>query len=36
VSEFGAVRKRYEAAGLELFADKVEREWQSGAFRATS
>jgi ribosomal protein L11 methyltransferase len=36
VSEFGAVRKWYEAAGLELFADKVEREWQSGAFRATS
>jgi ribosomal protein L11 methyltransferase len=32
-SEFEAVKARYEEAGLELFADKVEREWRSGAFR---
>ena len=32
-SEFEAVKARYEEAGLKLFADKVEREWQSGAFR---
>lgn len=32
-TEFPAVRQRYESAGLELFAEKAEREWQSGAFR---
>ena len=32
-TEFNAVRERYEAAGLELIADKTEREWQSGAFQ---
>jgi len=32
-TEFNAVCARYEAAGLELVADKFEREWQSGAFQ---
>jgi ribosomal protein L11 methyltransferase len=34
-TEFNAVRQRYEAAGMELIADKIEREWQSGAFQRT-
>ncbi|HEX7859722.1 MAG TPA: 50S ribosomal protein L11 methyltransferase [Verrucomicrobiae bacterium] len=32
-TEFTSVRERYESAGLQLFADKAEREWQSGAFK---
>lgn len=32
-TEFNSVKQRYEDAGLQLFADKVEREWQSGAFK---
>ena len=35
-TEFDAVRERYEAAGMKLIADKVEREWQSGAFQRGS
>lgn len=35
-SEFEEVKQRYESAGLRLFADKVEREWQSGAFKRES
>ncbi len=34
-SEFDLVAEAYEALGLELVADKVEREWQSGAFVAS-
>jgi ribosomal protein L11 methyltransferase len=32
-TEFGAIRACYENAGLSLVRSKVEREWQSGAFR---
>lgn len=32
-TEFESVKKRYEDARLQLFADKIEREWQSGAFK---
>jgi ribosomal protein L11 methyltransferase len=35
-TEFQSVRDRYESAGLQLIADKSEREWQSGAFTRTS
>lgn len=31
-SQFPAVRKAYEAAGLKLTARRVENEWESGAF----
>jgi ribosomal protein L11 methyltransferase len=34
-SEFSKVRKAYEQAGLKLIRSKVEREWESGAFRQT-
>jgi ribosomal protein L11 methyltransferase len=33
-TEFGTVRACYEKAGLSLLRSKIEREWQSGAFRA--
>ena len=32
-SEFLKVQERYEDAGLTLVKTRVEREWQSGAFR---
>ena len=32
-SQFAAVRRSYEAAGLKLFAHRTENEWESGAFR---
>ena len=35
-TEFDAVRERYEAAGMKLIADRIEREWQSGAFQRGS
>ena len=31
-TEFDSVQKRYESAGLELIADRAEREWRSGRF----
>ena len=34
-TEFSAVRECFESAGLQLLADKAEREWQSGAFRVS-
>jgi ribosomal protein L11 methyltransferase len=34
-TEFVKVRKCYESAGLLLVRSKVEREWQSGAFRCS-
>lgn len=32
-TQFGEVRRAYEAAGMELVATREENEWQSGAFR---
>lgn len=32
-TQFGAVRRAYQAAGFRLVAHRVEREWQSGAFQ---
>jgi ribosomal protein L11 methylase PrmA len=32
-TEFATVCDRYESTGLQLFAEKTEREWQSGAFK---
>ena len=32
-TEFHTVRKRYESAALKLIAEKIEREWHSGAFK---
>ena len=34
-TEFNSVRERYESAGMNLIADKIDREWQSGAFQRT-
>ncbi|HVV01372.1 MAG TPA: 50S ribosomal protein L11 methyltransferase [Verrucomicrobiae bacterium] len=35
-TEFEAVRRAYEAAGCELLRSRVQREWESGAFRCAA